>query len=250
MKVDNTNTSKNKFARLRKESGNSSFAAVLDNKAASPSLEAPASLAGRGNKVQWNGDPRELLASSKTEEADMNQLPESLIGVKGLPRSKHSEPLSMADHSGGVVKGSVAKRIASYQPLIEKAARKYNVDPHLIAGLMKQESGGNPNVVSKAGAIGLMQLMPETARHLGVRDPFNPAQNIEGGTKYLRQMLDRFNGRVDLALAAYNAGPGNVEKYGNKIPPFTETQHYVRAVARNAQDMRASGTFNPNRGFA
>lgn len=115
-------------------------------------------------------------------------------------------------------------------PVIVKYAKKYNLDPWLVRGVIEVESAFRPHAVSPAGAGGLMQLMPGTASYLGCRDRFDPEQNIEAGARYLRMMLDRF-GKIELAIAAYNAGPGNVERYGG-IPPFAETQRYVVKVKK------------------
>lgn len=117
----------------------------------------------------------------------------------------------------------------AYAAIIKQAAEKYNIPEKLIASVIRQESNFNNTVVSRSGAQGLMQLMPGTARFLGVTNSFDPVQNIMGGTKYLRQMLDQFGGNIEHALAAYNAGPGNVKKHGG-IPPFKETQQYVKKV--------------------
>ncbi|MDI3328964.1 MAG: lytic transglycosylase domain-containing protein [Alicyclobacillaceae bacterium] len=115
-----------------------------------------------------------------------------------------------------------------WMPLILQTAGRYGLDPALLRAVMAVESGGNPSARSPAGALGLMQLMPSTARSLGV-DPLDPAQNLDGGARYLRDLLARFRGDVVLALAAYNAGPAAVERHGG-IPPYPETREYVRRV--------------------
>jgi soluble lytic murein transglycosylase-like protein len=118
----------------------------------------------------------------------------------------------------------------TYDDLIVKHAQARKVRPDLVRAVVQVESGYDPRAVSPKGAMGLMQLMPTTASQLGVRAPFDPEENIRGGTAYLRQLLDRFQGNEELALAAYNAGPVAVDRYGNKVPPYQETRDYVRKV--------------------
>jgi soluble lytic murein transglycosylase-like protein len=145
---------------------------------------------------------------------------------------------SVSSTSGASASGSTASGVSSttgapvqgnFADLINKAAQKYGVNPQLVNAVIKAESNFNPRATSYCGAAGLMQLMPATARSLGVTDIYDPAQNIEGGVKFLSGLLSHFHGNTQLAVAAYNAGPGAVDRYGG-IPPYSETQTYVKRV--------------------
>jgi len=124
-------------------------------------------------------------------------------------------------------------RRQEFAPMIDAAASKYSLDPALLHAVIQAESGYNPGAVSNKGAAGLMQLMPATATRFGVRDRFDPQDNIEGGARYLSELLDMFPSNVKLAVAAYNSGENTVKRFGNQIPPIAETQSYVVRVMNN-----------------
>jgi hypothetical protein len=128
-----------------------------------------------------------------------------------------------------VISESTEQSGGNFGPIIQQKSRKYDIEPSIIRALISAESSWDVHAVSDKGAIGLMQLMPATARDMEIKNPFDPEQNIEGGTRYLRMLLDRFNGNMELAVAAYNAGPAAVEKSGG-IPSFSETKKFVRNV--------------------
>lgn len=130
--------------------------------------------------------------------------------------------------------------VHSYRDIIRHNASAYRLEEALVKAVIKAESNYNSRSVSSKGAQGLMQLIPETARLVRVSDPFDPAENIRGGSTYLRMMLDQFNGNIDLALAAYNAGPNAVQRYGG-IPPYAETRQYVQRVRHYLEQYRRSG---------
>ena len=126
----------------------------------------------------------------------------------------------------------MSKNKKKFSPIINTAAAKHSLDPRLLHAVIRAESAYNPNAVSHKGAVGLMQLMPQTAKRFGVKDRENPTENINGGARYLSELLKMFESDIKLAVAAYNAGEHNVIKYGNKIPPFNETRHYVAKVMK------------------
>jgi soluble lytic murein transglycosylase-like protein len=134
--------------------------------------------------------------------------------------------------SGAALRADQLSRSAIYEPFILAAASETQLEPALLRAVILVESGFNETAVSKKGAQGLMQLMPETAEHYGASDAFDPAQNILAGARYLRDLTERYDSNLQLVLAAYNAGEGAVERHGRRIPPFKETQHYVPRVMR------------------
>jgi soluble lytic murein transglycosylase-like protein len=132
----------------------------------------------------------------------------------------------------------VYRRKSEFAPMIQRIAKNAGVNVHLIHAVVQAESGYNPKARSHAGAIGLMQLMPATAKRYGVNNIWDPEQNLTGGTQYLRDLLELFDNDLRLAVAAYNAGEGAVLKYGNQIPPYRETREYVKKVIKNYKAMR------------
>ena len=155
------------------------------------------------------------------------------------PKSSSNKPRNAQKSSG--VSSKDPARYQRYDRLIDEAARLYQLPESFIRAVVRVESDFNPSVVSRAGAMGLMQLMPKTARSMGVADPFNARQNILGGARYLRILANRFKGDLVLTVAAYNAGEGAVEKYDG-IPPYKETQRYVRRVLKHYYSYRSEGT--------
>ena len=155
---------------------------------------------------------------------------EIFIDRSRVDRIEPEDAEAIADNSPNKERGwSTGSR--GLDSLIRQNGNKHGVDPYLIFLVMEQESHFNPRVVSPKGARGLMQLMPGTAARFGVRRPHDPAQNISGGTRYLRELLNRFSNRVDLVLASYNAGEGAVMRFGNRVPPYRETRNYVKRIS-------------------
>ena len=151
---------------------------------------------------------------------------------------------SLATHSYGSSVYNSSARVTTlpsqYAGIVQEAASRHGVDPRLLAAVVHQESRFNAGAVSPVGALGLMQLMPATAKWLGVNNPMDARENVMGGARYLRTLLDTFHGDLDLTLAAYNAGPGAVQKYRG-VPPYRETMNYVSSIKKNYQAAVAAG---------
>ena len=174
-----------------------------------------------GAPVQLPGLPEQAEVTGSFASMLQQQLSSAGVTDEGAPNAPAMVPPAQID------------------ALVNENAQSQAVDPALIKAIIANESGFNANATSNAGAQGLMQLMPGTASGLGVTDAYDPAQNVAGGTKYIKGLLDRFGGDVRLAVAAYNAGPGAVEKYGG-VPPYAETQNYVQNVLSSYAKYRTS----------
>ena len=170
-----------------------------------------------------------------------SRLEERRTPAVAVPRIMRDTEAATGDRSQGFRTTHIVvptPTLTPYDPLIERYATRSEVPAELVRAVVQVESGFDPTARSSAGAMGLMQLMPETAAELGVADPYDPADNLRGGITYLKQLLEQYEGNQEIALAAYNAGPDAVERYGNRVPPFAETQSYVRMV-RSATDAAA-----------
>ncbi|MGM0461391.1 MAG: transglycosylase SLT domain-containing protein [Fibrobacterota bacterium] len=174
-----------------------------------------------------NGDDtgsRQALESLKSDSFDITSR------IKGYTPKAHTEQAPESDFPvHGMLSPMAQDSTAPYRHIIGNASQEYQVDEDLISAIIHAESSGEPRAQSSVGAKGLMQLMDGTAADMGVQNSFDPADNIMGGTRYFKKMYDRYDGDLDLALAAYNAGPGNVDRYGG-VPPFPETQNYIRTI--------------------
>lgn len=175
----------------------------------------------------------ETILASQTKAVSPT-LPKSDENQNEVNLPKFSDYMKIAPPQGLKYKVAELPSLSKgqIQQIVGQVAEKYQIDEKLVMALIQQESGFNPTAVSKTGAMGLMQLMPGTAKNLRVLNPFSAEQNIEGGVKHLKGLLAKYNGNLVLALAAYNAGGGSVDKYGG-VPPYKETQNYVKKILSN-----------------
>lgn len=187
-------------------------------KPATPEVKIPKSAVGKGKSRKIAGQTAGQVATQPAAPANPEAPPPVILGDA---RQDGEYVLHEMGTTGN----------ARYDEIIRNASARHGVDPNLIIAVMRQESGFKAHAVSYKGATGLMQLMPATARRFGVTNIYDPAQNIEGGTRYMRFLLDKFNGDVKLALAGYNAGEGAVVNYGYTVPPYRETRNYVKSIS-------------------
>ncbi len=189
-------------------------------------------LSGSHLRLEWKRTSKRLVAENKEQSAALRQRQEEAMARVEAKLNVGSLSVTAA-RPAAPVSGSMSVRRARYQDLIEANAARYNLSPALLHAVIRTESAYQANAQSHAGACGLMQLMPGTAARFRVSNIWDPAENIRGGSAYLRFLLDHFDGDLRLALAGYNAGEGAVKKFNNQIPPYRETQNYVRKVLRH-----------------
>jgi hypothetical protein len=185
--------------------------------------------------ITLNNDPQAIQAQEPKVNTPLDRSKDSNFAslMKGLEKNKSGQTTGQSSGSTPTPLPPAGSKEERIYKAVMTSSEKYNLPPALVLGFIKQESGFKPEAKSWCGARGLMQLMPGTAKQLGVTDSFNIEQNVDGGCKYIRQMLDKFDGNLEKSIAAYNAGPGAVIKY-NGVPPFAETKNYVPAVMAHA----------------
>lgn len=215
--------------------GREIFTEMLDNQYASLHSKSKVENSDQGLKNALSGVSNSMAAqiyrALTRNESGKDPAPHKNMPVSGIP---DFSILNKPTKSNTQVTGNELLSSEKLDPIVSQAGKTFGVADSLIKSVIKTESANNAKAVSAAGAKGLMQLMDTTAQDLGVKNVFNPRENIFAGTKYLKQLLNRFGGSEEKALAAYNAGPANVDKYGG-IPPFAETQNYVKRVLKNKQ---------------
>jgi len=205
-------------------------------------------LASTGTTTGASAAAASVLAGTASPAGPAGQASTSFAAALQAATTADAAPAAPIGAQGTAALGGTGST-SQYDPLIQQAAARYGIDPAVLHGLIQQESGFDPEAQSSAGAAGLTQLMPGTASSLGVANPLNPAESIEGGARYLSQMMSRFGGNTEDALAAYNAGPGAVQQYGG-VPPYAETQSYVQKVLGYAETYRQTSGAPSSMGVA